>query len=112
LRRFRLDHNIDGDQFFIKKLLIPADGFLVILRLLHEGFTLPRLKLKVENALNGYLTDEVTDEEFKEKIQLILDQFEGKNLLHQNIGQLAWRVEGENPGKKTNSRRSGFYSIK
>ena len=58
---------------------------------------LPRLKVKVESALQGYLTDELTGEEFKGKIQSILDEFKGKNLLHQNIGQLTWRMEKENP---------------
>lgn len=48
----------------------------------------PKLKLNVESALNRYLTHELTDEGFKEGIQAILNEFEGKNLLHQNIGQL------------------------
>jgi hypothetical protein len=61
---------------------------------------MPRLKLKVESALHRYLTDELTDEEFKESIQTILGEFEGKNLLHQNIGQLTWRMEKENPSRK------------
>ncbi|UCE28760.1 MAG: hypothetical protein JSV85_05650 [Candidatus Bathyarchaeota archaeon] len=61
---------------------------------------MPKLKLKVENAIRGYLTDELTDEEFKGNIQSILDEFKGKNLLHQNIGQLTWRMERENPGRK------------
>ena len=61
---------------------------------------MPKLKLKVESALHRYLTDELTDEVFKERIQAILDEFRGKNLLHQNIGQLTWRMEEENPSKE------------
>ncbi len=61
---------------------------------------MPRLKLRVESVLHRYLTDELTDEGFKEGIQAILNEFEGKNLLHQNIGQLTWRIEKENPGEK------------
>jgi len=61
---------------------------------------MPKLKLKVESAIGKYLTEEITDEGFKESIQSILDEFEGKNLLHQNIGQLTWRMEKENPRKK------------
>ena len=66
---------------------------------------MPKLKLKVESALCKYLADELTDEVFKEKIQAILDEFKGKNLLHQNIGQLTWRMEEENPGKKNKFER-------
>ena len=61
---------------------------------------LPKLKVKVETVIDGYLNNELTDEEFKDKIQLILDEFHGKNLLHQNIGQLTLRREDENPRKK------------
>ena len=61
---------------------------------------MPKLKLKVESAIGRYLTEEITDEGFKEKIQSILDEFEGKNLLHQNIGQLTWRMGKENHRKK------------
>ena len=61
---------------------------------------MPKLKLKVESILDGYLTNDLTDEEFKENIQAILKEFEGKSLLHQNIGQLAWRMERENPSRK------------
>jgi len=57
---------------------------------------LPKLKLKVEYAIIGYLIDELTDEEFKESIQSILDEFEGKDLLHKNIGQLTWEWEKGN----------------
>ena len=62
---------------------------------------MPKLKLMVESALHKYLTDELTNEGFKESIQAILNEFEGKNLLHQNIGQLTWRMERENPGNKS-----------
>ena len=61
---------------------------------------MPKLKLKVENAINRYLTSELTDQEFKECIQAILDEFKGKNLLHQNIGQLTWEWEKKNPLRK------------
>ncbi|MCW3981328.1 MAG: hypothetical protein NWF11_07635 [Candidatus Bathyarchaeota archaeon] len=61
---------------------------------------MPKLKLKVESALHRYLTYELTDEEFKLAIQALLNGFKGKNLLHQNIGQLTWRMEKENPSKK------------
>ncbi|MDH5449067.1 MAG: hypothetical protein OEX01_08735 [Candidatus Bathyarchaeota archaeon] len=61
---------------------------------------MPKLKLRVESALNRYLTDELTDEGFKEGIQALLIEFEGKNLLHQNIEQLTWRMEKENPSRK------------
>jgi len=60
------------------------------------------LKLRVESVLHRYLNDELTDEGFKEGIQAILDDFEGKNLLHQNIGQLTWRMEKENLREKNN----------
>ena len=61
---------------------------------------MPKLKLKVESAIYKYLTDRLTDEGFKESIQSILNEFKGKNLLHQNIGQLTWRLEKENPSRK------------
>lgn len=61
---------------------------------------MPKLKLKMESALHRYLTDELSDEGFKEGIQALLNEFEGKNLLHQNIGQLTWRMEKENPSRK------------
>ena len=61
---------------------------------------MPKLKLKVESALQKYLTEELTDEGFKESIQAVLDAFEGKNLLHQNIGQLTWQHEKLNPGEQ------------
>jgi hypothetical protein len=57
---------------------------------------MPRLKLMVESAIHGYLTDQLTDEGFKESILSILNEFKGKNLLHQNIGQLTSRMEKEN----------------
>jgi len=66
---------------------------------------LPRLKLKVENAIHRYLTNELTDEEIKESIQAILDEFKGKNLLHQNIGQLTWEWEKKNPLRKSRFER-------
>ena len=60
-----------------------------------------KLKLMVESALHQYLADELADEGFKERIQAILNEFEGKSLLHQNIGQLTWRMERENPGNES-----------
>ena len=66
---------------------------------------MPRLKLMVESALQRYLTDEFTDEAFKECIHAILTEFEGKNLLHQNIGQLTWKNEKENPNRKSKFKR-------
>ena len=66
---------------------------------------MPKLKLKVESALSKYLAGEITDEVFKEKIQAILEEFKGKNLLHQNIGQLTWRMEKEHPSKKNKFKR-------
>ena len=65
-----------------------------------KEFALPKLKLRVESAIRGYLTNELTDEEFKGSVQSILNEFEGKSLLHQNIGQLTGRMEKENPGRK------------
>ncbi len=61
---------------------------------------MPRLKLKVESAVHLYIIGRLTDEGFKEHVQSILNEFKGKNLLHQNIGQLTWRMEKENPSKK------------
>ena len=58
---------------------------------------MPKLKVMVESTIRKYLTGELTDEGFKESIQTILDEYEGKNLLHQNIGQLTWRMDKENP---------------
>ncbi|MCW4055565.1 MAG: hypothetical protein NWE82_02135 [Candidatus Bathyarchaeota archaeon] len=66
---------------------------------------MPKLKLTVESAIQRYLTDNLTDEGFREEIQAILDEFQGKNLLHQNIGQLAWRMDEENPGRKEEFER-------
>jgi hypothetical protein len=61
---------------------------------------LPKLKLKVEYAIIGYLLDELTDAEFKAKIQAIVDEFEGKALLHRNIGQLTREWEKGNRALK------------
>ncbi len=66
---------------------------------------MPRLKLKVEAALHRYLAEELDDEEFKREVQLILDEFKGKNLLHRNIGQLAWKMEAESPNRKDKFKR-------
>ena len=66
-----------------------------------EAIDMPKLKLMVESVLHQYLDDELTDEGFKESVQVILNEFEGKNLLHQNIGQLTWRMERENPGDES-----------
>ncbi len=71
-----------------------------------RGGPLPKLKLRVESAIRGYLDDWLTDEGFKEEIQSILDEFQGKRLLHRNIGQLAWCLEQENP-----ERRSKFETL-
>lgn len=62
----------------------------------HQVETLPRLKLKVEYALIGFLLGELNDEEFKARIQAILDEFEGKALLHRNISQLTGEWEKRN----------------
>jgi len=66
---------------------------------------MPKLKLRVESSLRSYLTGELTDEGFKQSIQAILSEFRGKNLLHQNIGQLTWRMEHENPSDKSKFRK-------
>lgn len=66
---------------------------------------MPKLKLRVESSLRNYLAGELTDEEFIESIQAILSEFEGKNMLHQNIGQLTWRMEHENPSNKSKFRK-------
>ena len=71
-----------------------------------EELTLPKLKLKVEDAVHRYLTERGIDREFKASIRAILDEFEGKRLLHQNIGQLVWECEKENA-----LRRSKFEKI-
>jgi hypothetical protein len=65
-----------------------------------ETRSVPKLKLRVESAIHEYLTDRLTDEGFKVAMQSILDEFEGKRLLHQNIGQLAWQMGQENPDRK------------
>ena len=59
----------------------------------------------VEYAIIGYLIDELTDEEFKDSIQSILDEFEGKNLLHKNIGQLTRKWEKGNRALKDKFER-------
>jgi hypothetical protein len=69
-------------------------------------------KLKVESALERYLAGELTDEEFKECIQSILNEFEGKNLLHQNIGQLTWMMEKKIIIGRIIMRGFGSYLIK
>ncbi len=61
---------------------------------------MPKLKLAVESVLHRYLAGELSDEKFKEGIQAVLDEFEGKSLLHQNIGQLTWGMEKEHPRAK------------
>lgn len=66
---------------------------------------MPKLKLSVESALRKYLTDELTDKEFKDDIQALLNEFEGKRLLHQNIGQLTGIMEKENPSKKNRFKK-------
>ena len=66
---------------------------------------MPKLKLMVESTLHQYLTDELTGEGFKASIQAILNEFEGKNLLHQNIGQLTWRMEKEEPGNESKFKK-------
>jgi hypothetical protein len=58
----------------------------------------------VESAIHRYLTDKLTNEGFKENILSILNEFKGKNLLHQNIGQLTWRMEKENSSVYANSK--------
>lgn len=67
--------------------------------------SMPRLKLRIESSLQRYLSDELTDEEFKECVQLILNEFKGKNLLHRNIGQLTWRMEKELSDKEEKFKR-------
>jgi hypothetical protein len=59
----------------------------------------------VESTIRKYLTGELTDCGFKENIQAILDKFEGKRLLHQNIGQLAWKMKKENPNNETKFKK-------
>ncbi|MGD8506778.1 MAG: hypothetical protein PVF15_08975 [Candidatus Bathyarchaeota archaeon] len=66
---------------------------------------MPKLKVKVESALHRYLVGDLIDDGFKESIQAILNEFEGKNLLHQNIGQLTRRMEKENPSEKLKFER-------
>ena len=66
---------------------------------------MPRLKIRVESTLSSYLTEELGDKEFKREIQMILDEFKGKNLLHRNIGQLTSRMEKENPSMKDRFRK-------
>jgi len=66
---------------------------------------MPKLKLKVESSLRSYLAGELTDEKFKESIHAILSEFEGKNLLHQNIGQLTLKMEHKHPSNKSKFRR-------
>jgi hypothetical protein len=65
----------------------------------------------VESAIHRYLTDQLTDEGFKESILLILKEFKGKNLLHQNIGQLAWRMEKENSNVYANSKLEKIWIL-
>jgi len=65
-----------------------------------EELILPKLKLKVEDAVHRYLTGQGTDREFKASIRAILEEFEGKRLLHQNIGQLVWECEKKNALQK------------
>jgi hypothetical protein len=61
---------------------------------------LPKLKLKVEYAIIGYLIGELTDKEFQARIRVILDEFQGKPLLHKNIGQVTWERETGNRALK------------
>lgn len=61
---------------------------------------MPKLKLKVESAIIGYLVDELNDEAFKERIKLILNESKGKNLLHKNIAQLTLEWEKKNRALK------------
>ena len=66
---------------------------------------MPKLKLKVESILQEYLANRLSDEEFRQAIRLLLDEFQGKTLLLQNIGQLTWRMEQENPDRKAEFTR-------
>jgi ribosomal protein S18 acetylase RimI-like enzyme len=66
----------------------------------YEVIGMPKLRLKVESILHKYLASELTDEGFRRGVQLILAEFEGKSLLHKNIGQLIWRMEREKPSEE------------
>ena len=79
---------------------------------MENWFDMPKLKIMVESTIRKYLTGELTDGGFKEKIQAILDEFEEKSLLHRNIGQLTWRIIKENPNNEISLRRSGFCLTK
>ncbi|UCE95881.1 MAG: hypothetical protein JSV51_09310 [Candidatus Bathyarchaeota archaeon] len=61
---------------------------------------MPKLKSLVESILSRYLSGELTDNRFKADVQAILDEFKGKNLLHQNIGQLTRIMEIKKPSKR------------
>jgi len=71
-----------------------------------EELILPKLKLKVEDAVHRYLTGQGTDREFKASIRAILEEFEGKRLLHQNIGQLVWECEKKERAPKEQVRKN------
>jgi len=73
---------------------------------------MPRLRLRVESALHGYIAEDLTDEGFNEHIQAILAEFKGKNLLHQNIGRLTLRMEKENPDVKNKFEKIWILLIK
>ena len=69
---------------------------------------MPKLKMMVESTIHNYLTSDLTDGGCKENIQAILDEFEGKSLLHQNIGQLTWRIEKDNPNNEAKFEKFRF----
>lgn len=55
-----------------------------------------KLRSKVRYVVHKYLIDELTDEEFKDSIQEVIDEFKGKmpdELLYQDIGLIIWERE-------------------
>lgn len=76
-----------------------------IVQCIEKRCDMPKLKLKMESILHMFLTDELTDVGFKEACQALLNEFEGKNLLHQNIGQLTWEMEKKNPSKRNRFKK-------
>lgn len=69
---------------------------------LFEVMALGELKSKIRRVIHDYLLNELTDEEFKNNIEEIIDKFKGRMpewLLCQDIALITRERENKNPNK-------------